>query len=71
MNFRFIWGAFMAVAYIGIAYLVVFTPVLIRYNANDNKSANDEYFIVRIILGLVLFAYGLFRGYRIWKMKQN
>ena len=71
MNFRFIWGVFMAIAYIGIAYLVTFTPLLIRYNAaGGTNPANDENFIVRIVLGVVLFAYGIFRGYRIWKMNK-
>lgn len=69
-NFRLIWGIIMVIAYLGIAYLVVFTPVLIRYNSDANTSANDENFIVRITLGIILFVYGLFRGYRIWKINQ-
>jgi len=67
-SFKLIWGIFMALAYVGIAYLVVFTPVLIRYNDSTNTSANDQNFVVRIILGSILFIYGIFRGYRIWKM---
>lgn len=70
MNFRFIWGVFMVIVYLGVAYLVVFTPLLIRYNARDNNPENDEYFIVRIALGLLLFIYGLFRGYRMWKINK-
>lgn len=69
-SFKFAWGIFMVIAYVGIAYLVVFTPVLIRYNAEANTSDNDENFVARIILGVVLLAYGLFRGYRIWKINQ-
>ena len=68
MKFRLIWGVLMALAYVGIAYLVVFTPLLIPYNSHNNKASSDEYFIVRIALGVVLFAYGIFRGYRLWKM---
>ena len=64
--FRIIWGVFMAVAYIGIAYLVVFTPLLIRYNA-ANDPGYDQYKIIRIIFGTVLLIYGIYRGYRIWK----
>lgn len=60
----------MVIAYLGIAYLVVFTPVLIRYNDTTNTSANDENFIARIVLGIILFVYGVFRGYRIWKINQ-
>lgn len=69
-SFKFAWGVLMVIAYLGIAYLVVFTPVLIRYNTDTNTSANDENFVTRIILGVVLLAYGLFRGYRIWKINK-
>jgi len=70
ISFKFVWGILMVIAYLGISYLVVFTPVLIRYNARDNNPSNDENFIFRIILGIVLLAYGLFRGYRIWKINK-
>lgn len=70
MTFRFVWSICMIVVYIGIAYLVVFTPVLIRYNSMDNSPAHDENFLARIALGIVLFAYGIFRGYRIWKLNK-
>lgn len=69
-SFRLIWGIIMVIAYLGIAYLVVFTPVLIRYNDTTNTSTNDENFIARIVLGVILFVYGVFRGYRIWKINQ-
>lgn len=68
-NFRFIFGIFMVLAYLGISYLVVFTPVLIQ-QSGAGTLPNDENFIVRIVLGIVLLAYGLFRGYRIWKINQ-
>lgn len=65
-SFRIVWGAFMTLAYIGIAYLVLFTPILIRYNAtNDPQYDNNK--IVRIIFGVVLLLYGIVRGYRTWK----
>ncbi len=70
MKFQFIWGILMVIAYIGIAYLVVFTPLLIRYNGIDNSPSNDQNFIIRIVLGIVLFVYGLFRGYRMWKINK-
>lgn len=69
-SFKFAWGIFMVIAYLGIAYLVVFTPVLIRYNATTNTSENDENIVVRIVLGIILLVYGLFRGYRIWKLNK-
>ncbi|MFR9166484.1 MAG: hypothetical protein ACLVKO_09820 [Dysgonomonas sp.] len=69
-SFQLVWGILMVVAYIGIAYLVVFTPVLIRYNDTTNTSSNDENFVVRIVLGVVLFVYGVFRGYRMWKINK-
>ena len=68
MTIKLIWGIVMVIAYLGISYLVVFTPVLIRYNSTNNSPSNDENFIFRIILGIILFVYGLFRGYRIWRM---
>ena len=70
ISFKLIWGILMAATYIGISYLVVFTPMLIRYNSQDNRPSNDENFVFRIILGVVLFVYGLFRGYRIWKINK-
>ncbi|NDW17949.1 hypothetical protein D0T53_03330 [Dysgonomonas sp. 216] len=69
ISFKLIWGILMVIAYLGIAYLVVFTPMLIRYNARDNQPTNDENFVLRIVLGIILLAYGLFRGYRIWKTR--
>lgn len=65
-SFRLIWGVFMSLAYVGIAYLVFFTPVLIRYNeANDRE--NDKNLLIRIIFGVIMLAYGLARGYRTYK----
>lgn len=65
-GFRFVWSLFMVFAYVGISYLVLFTPYLIRYNA-ENNPANDQNIVIRLILGIVLFVYGLFRGYRFYR----
>ncbi|MDR1342832.1 MAG: hypothetical protein LBK18_06215 [Prevotellaceae bacterium] len=65
-SFRLIWGVFMSLAYVGIAYLVLFTPVLIRYNENNDKE-NDKNLLIRIIFGVIMLAYGVMRGYRVYK----
>jgi hypothetical protein len=70
-NFKILWGAVMTVTYIGISYLVIFTPYLIPYNrARGTDPSNDENIIVRLILGIILFIYGIFRGYRIYKSQK-
>lgn len=56
----------MSLAYVGIAYLVLFTPVLIRYNENNDKE-NDKNLLIRIIFGVIMLAYGVMRGYRVYK----
>lgn len=56
----------MSLAYVGIAYLVLFTPVLIRYNENNDKE-NDKNLLIRIIFGVIMLAYGAMRGYRVYK----
>jgi hypothetical protein len=68
--FRIIWGGLMSLVYIGIAYLAVFTPVLIRYN-DTNDPANDQHLVVRLLFGIVVLFYGLVRGYRIYKQFAN
>jgi cytochrome c oxidase assembly factor CtaG len=65
-SFRLIWGALMSLAYIGIAYLVLFTPMLIRYNENNDRG-NDKNLLIRIALGVIMLAYGVMRGYRTYK----
>lgn len=67
--FRLIWAGFMVIAYFGMSYLVLFTPMLLRYN-DRNDPTDDRNFLPRIILGVVLAAYGLFRGYRLWKERR-
>jgi hypothetical protein len=56
----------MSLAYVGIAYLVLFTPVLIRYNEANDK-ANDKNLLIRAIFGVIMLAYGIMRGYRTYK----
>lgn len=56
----------MSLAYVGIAYLVLFTPMLIRYNETNDKE-NDKNLLIRIIFGVIMLAYGIIRGYRTYK----
>jgi uncharacterized BrkB/YihY/UPF0761 family membrane protein len=73
MNLRFIWGLFMVLVYIGVACLIVFTPMLsnavsnVMYYIGADYQSDNNFLLVRIIAGILLLAYGLFRGYRIWK----
>ncbi|WP_108823399.1 hypothetical protein [Dysgonomonas sp. Marseille-P4361] len=53
---RMIFGLFMVVFYLFVAILLVFTPIF-----------KDVHIAARIIMGILFFAYGLFRGYRAWK----
>jgi len=69
-SFKTVWSIIMFCVYMIIAYLVTFTPYMLPYNFRDNTKENDEFIIVRIILGVALFMYGLFRGYRIIKFKK-
>jgi hypothetical protein len=64
--FRIVWGGLMTLAYIGIAYLALFTPVLIPYN-DTNDSATDQHLLMRCLFGVVVFVYGLVRGYRTYR----
>ncbi|MDR0712191.1 MAG: hypothetical protein LBF67_07610 [Prevotellaceae bacterium] len=65
-SLRLMWGVFMSLAYVGIAYLVLFTPMLIRYNEVNDKE-NDKNLLIRIIFGVIMLAYGIMRGYRTYK----
>lgn len=55
-SFKFIWGIVMVFFYLCISVLMIFTPVF------DSVSL-----FLRIIMGILFFVYGLFRGYRMWK----
>lgn len=60
------WGFFMSLAYVGIACMVLFTPLLIRYNETNDQS-NDKNLLIRIIFGVIMLLYGVIRGYRTYK----
>jgi hypothetical protein len=64
ITFKSIWGLIMSIIYLGIAYLVVFTPRLLPYNFRENSKANDDFEVVRILLGFALCLYGIYRGYQ-------
>jgi hypothetical protein len=57
-NWRFVFGALMVIIYFAISYMVLFTEAFKRGTLNDT---------VRIIFGVVLAVYGLWRAYRLWK----
>lgn len=56
-NWKLIFGIFMVLIYLGMAAILVFTNVF---------NIPDTY---RIIIGVLFFLYGLFRGYRVWKQE--
>lgn len=49
-------GVIMTVFYLLIAFLLFFSDV---FNMQE---------VFKIILGIIFFIYGLFRGYRVWKI---
>lgn len=53
-----IYGAFMVLFYLGISIALIFTSVFNDFFQND---------ILRIVIGVLFLAYGLFRSYRVWK----
>ena len=53
---KMIYGIFMVFFYLCISILLVFTPIFENINI-----------ILRIVMGVLFFCYGLFRGYRMWK----
>ncbi len=50
------YGIFMVIFYLCIAVLLVLTPIF-----------ENVHIAIRIIMGVLFFIYGLFRGYRVWK----
>lgn len=66
ISFKTVWNAIMFFAYLAIAYLIIFTPILLPYNYRQNDP-NDDFVIPRIVLGVGVTVYALFRGYRLWK----
>jgi uncharacterized membrane protein len=57
-NWRFIFGIFIVIAYVAISYMIIFT------GAFKGGMFSDT---VRIMFGIVVGVYGIFRGYRLWK----
>ena len=57
INMKFVWGIFMVMIYLGMAFLLIFTNLF-----NENMS-----FPMRIIVGILFFCYTLFRSYRLIK----
>ncbi|MEA4903556.1 hypothetical protein [Petrimonas sp.] len=56
-SFKLIRGIVMVGIYLLVAYLLVFTPLF-----QGNISIG-----IRIAFGIIFTAYGIFRGYRLWK----
>jgi len=55
LNFKLVWGAFMALVFLGMAVLTLFT------NYFSTMSA-----ALRIIFGIVFLIFSIYRGYQIW-----
>ena len=55
MSLKLLWGLFMVIIYLGMASLLLFSDVFVMQKT------------LKIIIGILLFLYGLFRGYRVWK----
>lgn len=71
LSFKLIWSIIMFFVYLMIGYFVIFTPLLLSYNFRDNLKENDEFIIVRMVLGVGIFLYALFRGYRVVQYLKN
>jgi hypothetical protein len=55
LGFGFIWGLFMVLIFIGMAFLLVFTTYFAAMGL-----------LARIILGSVFLVYAIFRGYQLF-----
>ena len=55
MNWRFVWGIFMVLFYLGMAVLLFFS---------DFFDIREGF---KVVISILFFVYGLFRGYRMWK----
>lgn len=56
---RLIWGIFMTLFYLAMAVLLAFSDIF------------DIRFSFRIIIAILFFVYGIFRGYRVWKTSET
>jgi hypothetical protein len=54
-GFGFVWGLFMVLIFIGMAFLLVFTTYFAAMGL-----------LARIILGVVFLVYAIFRGYQLF-----
>lgn len=70
ITFRTIWSIIMAVLYMGMGVLIMFTGLILKYNFRDNDPQVDDFLIVRYVLGVGIIGYGLFRAYRVFKYKK-
>lgn len=69
-TFRTVWSIIMAVLYIAMGGLIMFSGLILKYNFRDNNPQEDDFLIVRYILGVGIIGYGLFRAYRVYKYKK-
>lgn len=67
ISFKEIWSIFMAIVYFGLAYLVVFTSFPYNSAYEDQGEQASSVKIIRVMLGITLFMYGLFRAFRVYK----
>lgn len=70
ITFRSVWSVIMALVYIALGCLIMFTGLILKYNFNENNPDEDNFLIVRYVLGIVVIGYGLFRAYRVFKHKK-
>jgi len=70
ISFKIIWSLVMALVYFLIGYLVAFTPYLFPYHYREGTNSADDFLIPRVILAFGLFAYGVFRIYRVIKYRK-
>jgi uncharacterized membrane protein HdeD (DUF308 family) len=54
-NVKLIWGILMTLIYLFMAILLIFSDIF-----DFDKT-------LKIIIGILFFVYGVFRGYRVWK----
>lgn len=56
LNFKLLWGMFMALIFLGMAVLTLFT----NYFSTMSSS-------LRIIFGIVFLLFSIYRGYQFWR----
>lgn len=69
MSFKAMWSIFMAIVYFVLSYLVIFTSF--PYNMQEEQPVEAESVkIIRVMLGITLFLYGVFRVFRVYKFRK-